>query len=1107
MNRRSILILLIFSTLVNRVFPQSSFDPTSFSYATSQMNYKEQRVIPPSPDAAELGRYGNVPVSLYTGTPKVSIPLYDLKGNNFDLPISLSYNAGGFRPQDLASWVGLGWTLNAGGVITRSVVANPDNATNYFFQGSSFSTPPSTVNNLFANYGYMDSIQRGYIEAQPDVYYYNFGSYTGKFFLDPNGNVIRKEKSDLKIWETNVPSDATGASSFTIVDGNGNTYQFAATEISNLTLNDAVSQQTPAAINYVYPSSWFLTSITSADNQEQVLFTYYTAASYQTQYNNFVQGGSYSWYHNTLVNSSYLYESSSGANLNAPPTVAIYYRKYLQGITYVKGGATIATITLNTLTNQRQDLSHTDYPDEQLLQGIKISSATGLVKQYSFYYSYFTNSLYTDPYHMRLRLDSVSEQAVDGSGLYKPPYSFVYNNGGVPSVGQASLDSWGFYNGFDMVSNLIPTYILSDGFNYGGSANRSPSLTACSMTTLSSINYPTGGYTSFVYELNQANNINTGTAVPVGGVRIKQMFDYPSGGQPAVVRNYQYLLSNGTSSGVASFPTNTSTNTFDHYAQVVLGGCGTGNNQCSNYFLNFLNVSANSVYGLGTFQGSHIAYSLVTEFESDPNTGSALGQTVYSYYVAANPSSYDDNLANGELLEKTVYNANGKMLDDVLNTYNYQGPSDGALEAFTVSSQGTQDDNYELCQYLSSGDTLYSWIQPGAGSPTCIANEIWLQKLYYSGYVLSSQCIELTQTTDTRYDQQTNANTVMTKKYTYGDAAITLPTLIEDYSSENDEVATIKRYAADYTVPVKTAVDNNSAGIRLLQAYNMLGKEIETVQYRQNLNGTNQRFIGGVLNFYSPVFPYLTNISHLELTAPLTTIQASSVTNGTFTYDPNYVPLAALYYDNYGNLAEQIKTAGKAKSYIWDYQGLLPTAEVMNATPSLIAYTGFESGTGGGNWSGFSSSYIAAGGIAGNNSYNLASPNTLSVITLQPTRQFVVSCWVHSGSVSVTTNIGTATGVAGATYLGWTYYEYLLPASSTQVTVSSSGANIDELRLFPKDAQMTTYTYTPLVGMTSKCSVDNHFLYYTYDGLGRLRYIKDQSGNIVKTYEYHYQGH
>jgi len=52
---------------------------------------------------------------------------------------------------------------------------------------------------------------------------------------------------------------------------------------------------------------------------------------------------------------------------------------------------------------------------------------------------------------------------------------------------------------------------------------------------------------------------------------------------------------------------------------------------------------------------------------------------------------------------------------------------------------------------------------------------------------------------------------------------------------------------------------------------------------------------------------------------------------------------------------------------------------------------------------------------------------------------------------------------------------------------------------------MTTYTYLPSIGLSSECDVDNRVTYYQYDGLGRLQVEKDQDGNIIKTYQYHYQ--
>jgi YD repeat-containing protein len=72
----------------------------------------------------------------------------------------------------------------------------------------------------------------------------------------------------------------------------------------------------------------------------------------------------------------------------------------------------------------------------------------------------------------------------------------------------------------------------------------------------------------------------------------------------------------------------------------------------------------------------------------------------------------------------------------------------------------------------------------------------------------------------------------------------------------------------------------------------------------------------------------------------------------------------------------------------------------------------------------------------------------------------------------------------------------------------TNGTGYDDIRVYPKDAQMKTYTHAPLLGITSETDAGNQTnTYYQYDNDGRLKNIRDKDNNIVKTFQYNYQQH
>jgi hypothetical protein len=211
--------------------------------------------------------------------------------------------------------------------------------------------------------------------------------------------------------------------------------------------------------------------------------------------------------------------------------------------------------------------------------------------------------------------------------------------------------------------------------------------------------------------------------------------------------------------------------------------------------------------------------------------------------------------------------------------------------------------------------------------------------------------------------------------------------------------------------------------------------------------------------------------------------------------------MTADHYTGKLQLAQETKVPGKMSTYLWDYNGELPVATVANVDSADVAYTSFEA-DGTGNWVVGSAIRDTTQGITGTRSY-LLSNGTISKGGLTSTKTYVVSYWTKNTAPLTIT--GTITGYPkkGATLNGWTYYEHQV-TGQTSVTLSGTG-NIDEVRLYPNDAQMKTFTYDPLVGITSEADAKDQVSYYEYDTFQRLINIKDQYGNIIKHFSYHYQ--
>jgi hypothetical protein len=360
----------------------------------------------------------------------------------------------------------------------------------------------------------------------------------------------------------------------------------------------------------------------------------------------------------------------------------------------------------------------------------------------------------------------------------------------------------------------------------------------------------------------------------------------------------------------------------------------------------------------------------------------------------------------------------------------------------------------------------------------------------------------LVRQTQKLYDQSSNSFITSVKNFSYGSQHL-LPTRIEQSTNGTEVVVNEIKYPLDYNAT--TATDNPSLGIKNLVEGNLVSEEIENIQYRQNSDGSNKRFINATLNIYDfRIQP--TRLLRMENASGLLTYTPSSInSSGVLVYDASLKPYATLSYDNLGNVIQQQKDKDLPVSYVWDHDFTLPTAEVKNASAGMIAFSSFESdGLGGFNSLPNLLFARSTGGFSGGYGYNLVG-NTISKSGLPSGRTYVISYWSKSGPATVVTSVGAVSPKAEAypSHLGWTYYEHI---AANPGTISISGsATIDELRIYPTDAAMSSLAYVSMDGRPkSMVDASNNRSDFEYDGLNRLVNVRDDDNNIVKNFSYQY---
>ncbi|MEQ8580624.1 MAG: hypothetical protein RIC30_13700 [Marinoscillum sp.] len=411
--------------------------------------------MPPSPEAASLGTYGNHEVDMAYGTPRISIPLFEVRSGALSVPVSLSYNAGGNKVADEGSWVGLGWALNASGVVSRTVRGAVDERITYNIQHDDewFVSDPS--------FSELQSAAAGSIETQADLFSFNFPGYSGTFYFGSGGVPLLIPYQPLEITPTYQSGHLV---KFVIETPDRIIYTFSDSESQKPEVAEGASGE-------AYVSSWYLTSIVHP-NSDRIDFTYETLAdkitrpvnihsiNYKAEYNNYGQDGLQSQAYSTRV---------------VGP-------KRIKKIDFAGGHAEIHPAGIDVF-NDNQSPAELCYDINFTINTFAKSSEC-------------STSGVSNCDRKKLTQVSINDQE----------YSFTYNSIPQPPYNTFDKDHWGYYNGADN-SSPIPD-VRWGTQTLGGGADREVNETFAKFGILERVDYPTGGYSLYTYESNRVSDVN-----------------------------------------------------------------------------------------------------------------------------------------------------------------------------------------------------------------------------------------------------------------------------------------------------------------------------------------------------------------------------------------------------------------------------------------------------------------------------------------------------------------------------------------------------------------------------------------------------------------------
>ena len=243
-----------------------------------------ENIVPPSPESASQVKYADVPFTHSMGMAEYEIPFFTLQGQELNIPVGLSYASGGIKLDEIAGVAGLGWNLQAGGCITRTVMDMPDefvSSTGSFrheVPSGQLLTDLEEMNNSNSALNFLRDLVWNRIDVSLDRYSYDICGLSGSFVIQDNGEVFQLSGDGVTIDYTRS-SDGT-IEQFVLTGPDGTIYTLAMREMA---YREGRGMETVDLMNgkldeWTAPTAWHLTSMRSRSGLETATFTYSDAA-------------------------------------------------------------------------------------------------------------------------------------------------------------------------------------------------------------------------------------------------------------------------------------------------------------------------------------------------------------------------------------------------------------------------------------------------------------------------------------------------------------------------------------------------------------------------------------------------------------------------------------------------------------------------------------------------------------------------------------------------------------------------------------------------------------------------------------------------------------